>query len=228
MRATAISAGDWVGESRYVFQLPARLVHWTIFFAAIVLSVTGYWIGTGNMPAEPGEAFQMGWIRYVHTIAGWVLLAAILLRVYLFFFGNKHVHWRDFIPHRKEHFREMKDVFLFYSFARARYPHADFGHNRLAALFYLAVYLLLLFMVVSGLALHGMAFPAGWQSWLAWPLAIVSAPTLRLMHHMGMWFLWGFVAHHMASAVLVDRETRGGLMGGIFSGYKFVPRRAKP
>jgi Ni/Fe-hydrogenase 1 B-type cytochrome subunit len=228
MRATAISAGDWVGESRYVFQLPARLVHWTIFFAAIVLSVTGYWIGTGNMPAGSGEAFQMGWIRYVHTIAGWVLLAALLVRVYLFFFGNEHVHWRDFIPHRKEHLREMKDVFLFYSFARARYPHADFGHNRLAALFYLAVYLLLLFMVVSGLALHGMAFPAGWQSWLAWPLAIVSAPTLRLMHHMGMWFLWGFVAHHMASAVLVDRETRGGLMGGIFSGYKFVPRRAKP
>jgi Ni/Fe-hydrogenase 1 B-type cytochrome subunit len=180
------------------------------------------------MPAGPGEAFQMGWIRYVHTIAGWVLLAALLVRVYLFFLGNEHVHWRDFIPHRKEHLREMKDVFLFYSFARARYPHADFGHNRLAALFYLAVYLLLLFMVVSGLALHGMAFPAGWQSWLAWPLAIVSAPTLRLMHHMGMWFLWGFVAHHMASAVLVDRETRGGLMGGIFSGYKFVPRRAKP
>ena len=56
MRATPIGARDWVGESRYVFQLSARLVHWTIFFAAIVLSVTGYWIGTGNMPAEPGEA----------------------------------------------------------------------------------------------------------------------------------------------------------------------------
>jgi Ni,Fe-hydrogenase I cytochrome b subunit len=47
------------------------------------------------------------------------------------------------------------------------------------------------------------------------------------MHHMGMWLLWGFVAHHVASAVLVDRETRGGLIGGIFSGYKLVPKRAK-
>jgi Ni/Fe-hydrogenase 1 B-type cytochrome subunit len=228
MRATPIGASEWVGESRYVFQLPLRLVHWSIFFALIVLSLTGYWIGSGNMPAEPGEAFQMAWVRYVHTVAGWVLLAVLLLRVYLFFFGNEYAHWRDFIPHRREHLLEMKDVFLFYSFFRARYTHAGFGHNRLAALFYLAVYFLLLFMVVSGLALHGMAFAAGWQSWLTWPLVFVSAPTLRLMHHMGMWFLWGFVAHHMASAVLVDRETRGGLMGGIFSGYKYVPKRAKP
>jgi len=221
------SAGDWVGESRYVFPLSLRLVHWTIFFAALVLSVTGYWIGTGNLPAGPGGTFQMGWIRYVHTIGGWALLAALLLRVYLFFCGNEYSRWTDFIPRRKEHWRDLKDVFFFYVFARARYPHADFGHNRLAALTYLVVYLLLLFMGVSGLALHGMAFAAGWQSWLTWPLAFVSTPTLRLMHHMGMWLLWGFVAHHVASAVLVDRETRGGLMGGIFSGYKLVPKRAK-
>ena len=218
----------WESESRYVFQLSLRLVHWTVFFAAIVLSLTGYWIGTGDLPAGPGGVFQMGWVRYVHMVAGWVLLAALLLRVYLFFFGNEYVRWTGFIPHRKEHWREMKGVFLFYVFARSHSPYEDFGHNRLAAFFYLGVYLLLLFMVVSGLALHGMAFASGWQSFLTWPLAIVSAPTLRFMHHMGMWFLWGFVVHHMASAVLVDRETRGGLMGGIFSGYKSLPKRARP
>ncbi len=220
-------AREWVSETRYVFQLSLRLVHWTVFFAVAVLSVTGYWIGSGNMPAGPDGTFQMGWIRYIHTVSGWVLLAALLLRVYLFFFGNEHVRWTEFIPHRKEHWRDMKDVFLFYTFVRARSPYEGYGHNRLAALFYLGVYLLLLFMVVSGLALHGMAFSAGWQSLLTWPLVFVSAPTLRLMHHMGMWFLLGFVVHHMASAVLVDRETRGGLMGGIFSGYKSLPKRAE-
>jgi Ni/Fe-hydrogenase 1 B-type cytochrome subunit len=217
---------EWVGESRYVFQLPLRLVHWTVFFAAIVLSLTGYWIGSGNLPAGAGGVFQMGWIRYVHTVAGWTLLAVLLLRVYLFFFGNEYARWPDFVPHRKEHVRDLKDVFLFYVFARSRYPHPDFGHNRLAALTYLVVYLLLLFLVVSGLALHGMAFPAGWQSLFTWPLVFVTAPTLRLMHHMGMWLLWGFVAHHVASAILADRELRGGLMSGIFSGYKFLPKRA--
>lgn len=226
MSATPNDIREWMGRSHYVFTLPLRLVHWTVFFAAIVLSLTGYWIGSGNLPAGPGGVFQMGWIRYVHTVAGWVLLAALLLRVYLFFFGNEYARWTDFVPHRKEHVRDLKDVLLFYVFARSRYPHPDFGHNRLASLTYLVVYLLLLFMVVSGLALHGLAFPLGWQSLFTWPLVFFTAPTLRLMHHMGMWLLWGFVTHHVASAILADRELRGGLMSGIFSGYKFLPKRA--
>lgn len=218
---------DWIGETRYVFRLTVRLIHWAIFFAVLTLSVTGYWIGSGNLPAGPGGVFQMGWIRYVHTVAGWVLLAALIARIIRFFDGNVYARWPAFIPHRREHFQELKDTFLYYTFIESRYPHKDFGHNRLAGLTYLVVYLLLLMMVVSGLALHGMAFSTGWQSLLTWPLAIFSSPTLRLMHHMGMWLIWGFVAHHVASAVLVDHEMRGGLMSGIFSGWKLVPKRIK-
>ncbi|HSF14941.1 MAG TPA: cytochrome b/b6 domain-containing protein [Vicinamibacteria bacterium] len=217
----------WVGESRYVYQLPLRLVHWIIFLDLIVLSISGYWIGSGDLPAGPGGEFQMGTIRYVHTLAGWVLFAALLLRIYLFFFGNVYARWTDFIPHRREHWRDVKEVLLFYTFIRRGYPHAEYGHNRLASLTYLVVYLLILFMVVSGLALHGMAFPAGWQGWLTWPLAFVTAPTLRLLHHLGMWLLWGFAVHHLASVFLADNQQRGGLVGGIFSGYKLVPKRVK-
>lgn len=219
----------WIGESRYVFSLPIRLIHWAIFFALIALSVTGYWIGSGNLPAGPGGVFQMGWIRYVHTVAGWVLLAALVARIFSFFTGNPYARWRAFVPYRKEDFRDLKEALLYYLFLKRRYPHQDFGHNRLAAVTYLVVYLLLLAMVASGLALHGMAFSTGWQSsWLlTWPLALFTAPTLRLMHHMGMWLIWGFVAHHVASALLVDHETRGGLMGGIFSGWKSIPKRTE-
>lgn len=220
-------AKQCMGECRYVFRLPIRVIHWTIFFGVAVLSVTGYWIGSGNLPAGPGGVFQMGWVRYVHTLTGWILLAALLLRIYLFFRGGEYARWNDFVPRGREAWSDLKDVLLFYLFARRDYPHAGFGHNRLAGITYLVVYLLLLFMVVSGLAIHGMAFPIGWQSWLSWPLAFVTAPTLRLMHHMGMWLLWGFAVHHVSSAILVDRETEGGLMSGIFSGYKFLPQREK-
>jgi len=217
----------WIGESKYVFRVSLRLVHWTVFLAIVVLSLTGYWIGTGDLPAGPGGDFQMGWVRYIHTIAGWSLLTALLLRLYLFFYGNEYVRWADFIPYRKEHWKQIKEMLLYYTFLRSHYPHADFNHNRLAALTYLVVYALLGFMVVAGFALYGMAFSVGWQAWLTWPIAFITAPTLRLMHHMGMWLIWGFALHHLASAVLVDHETRGGLMGGIFSGYKIVPKRVK-
>ena len=146
----------WVGESRYVYQLPLRLVHWIIFLDLIVLSISGYWIGSGDLPAGPGGEFQMGTIRYVHTLAGWVLFAA-LLRIYLFFFGNVYARWTDFIPHRREHWRDVKEVLLFYTFIRRGYPHAEYGHNRLASLTYLVVYLLILFMVVSGASRDGIS-----------------------------------------------------------------------
>jgi len=218
----------FLAESKYVFQLSLRVVHWAIFFAIVALSFTGYWIGSGDLPAGPGGTFQMGWIRYVHLVAGWVLLAALLLRLYLMFGGNPYASWREFVPTRREHWKMIKEIFQYYTFWRAEYPHRDFSHNRLAAATYLVVYALILFMVVSGLALHGMAFSSGWQSWLTWPLALFSAQTLRLLHHLGMWLIWGFATHHMASAILVDHELKGGLLGGIFSGWKSVPRQVKP
>ena len=217
----------WIGESKYVFRVSLRLVHWTVFLAVVVLSFTGYWIGSGNMPAGPGGIFQMGWVRYIHTIAGWIFLTALLVRLYLFFYGNEYAGWRQFIPYRREDWKEIKELLAYYLFLRPRYPHVEYDHNRLAALTYCVVYALLAFMAVSGLALHGMAFTFGWPSWLTWPLAFFSAPTLRLMHHMGMWLIWGFAVHHVASVVLVDHEARGGLVGGIFSGYKIVPKRVK-
>lgn len=213
-----------MSESRYVFQLPLRLTHWVLFLAIATLSVTGYWVGSGDLPAGPGGVFQMAWVRYIHIVAGWVIVAALLLRFYLAFGGNEYASWREFIPTRRDHWVQAKEVLKYYTFFQVDYPHKDFGHNRLAALTYLVVLLLILFMVISGFALHGMAFSIGWQSWLTWPLVFVNAPTLRLLHHVGMWLIWGFVIHHVASVVLVDIETRGGLVGGIFSGFKTVPK----
>jgi Ni/Fe-hydrogenase 1 B-type cytochrome subunit len=217
----------WVSETRYVFSVTIRLIHWSIFFAVVALSVTGYWIGSGNLPAGPGGVFQMGWIRYAHTVSGWVLFAALIARIFMFFYGTTYERLKAFFPCKTVQCRELWDVLLYYLFVKKRYPHMDYDHNKLAGPTYLVVYLLLLFMVFSGLALHGMAFPTGWQSRLTWPLALFSPQTLRLMHHMGMWLIWGFVAHHVASAILIDHETRGGLMGGIFSGWKSIPKRVK-
>jgi len=212
------------GESAYIVDIPTRLVHWTIFFSMLALSTTGIWMATGNMPPGVTGEFQMGWMRYVHLLSGWILAAALLLRAYLWFFGNKYASWREFVPTTRERWKLIKDVFLYYTFIRAEYPHKDTGHNPLASATYIGVYGLIAFELVSGFALHGMAFQTGWQTWLTWPLAVISAQTLRFLHHLVMWLLWGFATHHVFSALLVDIETRGGLMSGMFSGYKNVPK----
>ena len=59
----------------YVWQAPVRLWHWTMALAMVVLWVTGYFIGS-PLPSVPGEAsenFLMGYIRFAHFSAGYVL-----------------------------------------------------------------------------------------------------------------------------------------------------------
>jgi Ni/Fe-hydrogenase 1 B-type cytochrome subunit len=40
-----------------------------------------------------------------------------------------------------------------------------------------------------------------------------------------MWLTWGFVIHHVYSAVLVDTEEKSGLVSSIFTGWKTVKER---
>jgi Ni,Fe-hydrogenase I cytochrome b subunit len=50
------------------------------------------------------------------------------------------------------------------------------------------------------------------------------AQMARWIHHIAMWFLLGFVAHHIWSAMLVSRIEGMGLIDSLFSGYKFLPK----
>ena len=59
----------------YVYEAPVRLWHWVNALAILVLGVTGYFIGS-PLPSLPGEAshsFLMGYIRFAHFAAGYVL-----------------------------------------------------------------------------------------------------------------------------------------------------------
>jgi Ni/Fe-hydrogenase 1 B-type cytochrome subunit len=85
----------------YVWELPVRIVHWTIVAALVVLSVTGYYIhhpflaGAGG-PGHPG--FTMGLVRFLHEATGFVFTAAVLARVYWAFAGNRYARWRALLP----------------------------------------------------------------------------------------------------------------------------------
>ena len=53
----------------------------------------------------------------------------------------------------------------------------------------------------------------------------------RFVHHICMWLVIGFAAHHIWSAFLVGTVERSSLIDSIFSGYKVlhpdVARRAR-
>src|SRR5947209_3893335 len=72
--------------------------------------------------------------------------------LYLFFGGNKWVGWREYIPLKKAHFKEMFEVMKFYGFMRPT-PISKIGHNHLAAFSYIGMYSLIALEMLTGLVM---------------------------------------------------------------------------
>jgi Ni/Fe-hydrogenase 1 B-type cytochrome subunit len=90
-------------QTVYVWELPVRIVHWTIVLAILVLTLTGFWLyspffrpsaiyGWGH----PG--YTLAVIRFIHEVAGGIFIAALLGRVYWAFAGNRYASWRALLP----------------------------------------------------------------------------------------------------------------------------------
>ena len=205
-----------------VWELPVRIVHWVIFFCVVVLSVTGFYIGRPFLLTGSDPAFVMGWVRSVHMLAAWTMIAAVVARIIWAFTGNQWSRWDQFIPRDRERRHGGREALKYYLFLR-RDPPGEIGHNPLAGLTYTVLYTMFVLQIILGLALHGLDEPGGVVSSLTgWVFSLGSIPAVRLIHHLIMWLTWGFVVHHVYSAVLVDSAERTGIISSIFTGRKII------
>jgi Ni/Fe-hydrogenase 1 B-type cytochrome subunit len=189
----------------YVWQLPVRACHWLVFVSTVVLTATGYYIGNPflTVTGEAGQHFVTGWFRVVHFYAAIVLTLAVLSRLVWMFRGNTWARWDQFVPWSRERRRGILDMHLYYLFLRDRTPPGT-GHNPLAGLTYLLVYALLLVQAATGLGLYGGAAHVGSPlRWFGFLAGVFGGPQYtRWLHHGFMWLVWGFVVHHVISAIL--------------------------
>lgn len=215
-------ANDRVTERVYVWQVPVRLTHWVNVLAILVLSATGFYIGD---PVLGGSVSLMAWVRGVHRVTAYVFIASLALRTYWAFAGNEWAAGRGLFPYfTREGRRGLVQTFLYYTFLR-REPPGTVGHNPLAGVAYSAVVSLMFLQILTGFALQSLG-SAGWRSIaVGWVFSLLGQQSVRLVHHMIMWLLLGFMVHHVYSSLLMDAEERNGLMTSMFSGYKFVRRR---
>lgn len=210
-------------ERAYVWEVPVRLTHWTNVLAVLVLAGTGFYIGH---PMVGGSVALMTWMRGIHRITAWVLVASLALRTYWAFAGNQWASWRELFPYLTgEGRRGMARTFLYYTFIR-RQPPRTIGHNQLAGAWYSLIVLLMFLQILTGFALQSLG-AGGWRRVLVgWVFSLASLQAVRLWHHMIMWCLLAFLVHHVYSSILMDAEERNGLMGSIVTGYKFRSRGA--
>ncbi len=215
----------------YVWQAPVRAAHWLIFLAVVVLSVTGFYIGRPfiSVPGEARQHFVTGTVKIIHSYAAIVFTLSLLTRLAWMFLGNAYSRWDQLVPRSRERLRGVLDMIRYYLFL-TDHRTTGAGHNPLAGVTYVFVYLVLMLQMLTGLGLYGKAAhlgsPLHWLGFLADVFGGLQYS--RWLHHGFMWLVLGFFVHHLYSALLFSFEEKTGTMESIFSGYKFVGREDLP
>lgn len=214
-------------ESVYVYEAPLRLWHWVNALAIVVLMVTGYFIGV-PLPSQPGEAsdnFLMGYIRFAHFAAGYILIVAFLLRVYWAFAGNVHAR-QMFLPpiFSKEWWNGVWHETKWYSFL-VKEPRKYTGHNPLATFFmHFMLVWGVIFMMITGLALYGEGTGMGswqYQMFSSWVIPLFGqSQDVHTWHRLVMWYILCFVIIHVYVAFREDVMSRQSIISTMVSGWR--------
>jgi len=211
----------------YVYEAPVRLWHWINATAITVLCLTGYFIGS-PLPTLSGEAsdhFLMGYIRFAHFAAAYILIVGFVFRLYWAFVGNEHSREVFFPPLLKRSFwggvwHEVK----WYAFI-AKEPRKYTGHNPLAVLTMHFMFIWgAIFMILTGLALYGEG--TGYGSWQydyfsAWIIPMFGqSQDVHTWHHTIMWVIICFVMIHVYVAIREDIMSRQSIVSSMISGWR--------
>ena len=178
----------------YVYEAPLRIWHWINALAITVLCLTGYFIAS-PLPSMPGEAsdhYLMGYIRFAHFAASYILIIGFLGRIYWAFAGNDHARQIFLPPVFTSGFWDgVLHEIKWYLFI-VKEPRKYTGHNPLAVLLMHVILVWgTVFMVCTGLALYGEG--TGYDSWQftlfsSWVIPLFGqSQDVHTYHHLVMW-----------------------------------------
>jgi Ni/Fe-hydrogenase 1 B-type cytochrome subunit len=210
----------------YIWELPVRWCHWINAMCIVILSVTGFFIGTPFSFASSASSFTMGWIRFIHFTAAYLFTVSVISRVIWSFIGNNYSGWREFFPLSTDKGREKTLKMLRYYLLLDKNVPETVGHNPLATSAYVLLFSVYSVMILTGFALYAEHAPGSpMHRVLSLMYTLFSNQGMRLAHHISMWFIFGFLVNHIYSAWLMDIKEHGSEISSMFSGYKFTVKK---
>lgn len=220
----------------YVWQLPVRSFHWINALALTLLIITGLLIS--HPPAilsakEASGQFWFGYLRKIHFISAYLMVAVMIMRVYWAFKGNKYASWKTFVPFNKKGFSGIWYTIKHDVFLQNEKEHNDnnihVGHNEIAAVSYIVMFVLAIVMVFTGFGLYSDNSTWFFPKMFAWvPEFLGGDMNTRVIHHFTMWGFILFVFVHVYLVFYHDWLEGRGESSAMISGYKFVrAQRAK-
>ena len=165
----------------YHWTTSIRLHHAANLISMAVLVFTGFYI---HSPFMAGATETMGWVRWFHLLAAYILLFGLIIRIYLMFFSRATADWKELLP-LPRNLANIPDIALYYMFVKGSHKHYE-RYNPLQALAYLFMGIMILVMAMTGFAMH-----TGWLhhtfNWVN--IALGGEPITRIVHFLGMWLL---------------------------------------
>ncbi len=210
-------------ESEKVWSVLLRLFHWAFALSTVALVVSGFYIHEPwvNSMLEGSRSFPMAFARYVHFIAGFVFTGAMIVRIYLWFFGNKYEKILDFAPVTPRNIRNFFSTIGYYLYIYRPKEHR-MGHNAFAGFSYIITMFIAVGQFLSGFYL---LYPES-QMWQSLGLKLFGTQQeARMIHHVIMWYFMWFVLVHLYIFIWNDIRSPEGLISSIFNGTKFKPKK---
>lgn len=210
-----------------VWDWQTRILHWLNAILVITLAIFGsvltFWVEELDM-SKQGRAI----LRETHGIIGYFFIATFILRLIWGFLGNKYIKWRDIIPYTREKRQAVVANIKWYLSGFKTNPPVVLGHNALASLFYMPLFVVLISQAVTGLTLAGLAFnffPAslvfgGWDEAAKEDIKDV----VITIHALGFFFIIFFFAAHIGGLIVHEIGEKTGLFSSMIHGRKYLPK----
>ena len=215
-------------KAEYEFSIGLRFTHWVRAVSIVILVISGFYLSyVFQSPSPDSEPvnFMQAKYRLIHQAVGFVLIACVLFKIYLFFFDKLSSKERKSIV-------DIFDVKLwinqikFYLFM-GKHPHLKGVYNPLQFVTYFCFYVVILGIILTGLILYVHVYHEGLGGLLYDVLRPFEAmlgglAQVRTYHRILMWVIIIFVFVHIYMAVFNAVKGKDGAMDAIISGYKFI------
>ena len=175
-----------------------RVTHAAMALSTLVLLATGWLLGSS--PTLAGAASD------IHYLAASILIATLMLRLVIGFFGKGAERFEHMLP-RPSEFASIRASLLFYlTLGKAPLPNW-FAHNPLWKPIYLILFVLLALSALTG--------------WVMPEIQVVGRLYLPRVHGWLSNAIWVVTLAHLFSVVLQDVKGRSADVSAMLSGYRF-------
>lgn len=210
-----------------IWDWETRVLHWCnvlLILALMALAVSSEILKDFHV----GKHFRHQLMDY-HVYIGYALIVTVILRVLWGFGGNEYARWRDLWPFTAEKIGYIAHKLKWHArgFKKGPAKFRYMGHDPLGALFYLALFLVVVLQILTGLSLAGIEkHMAPWQGFFAG----FTKGTLSLIkdgageiHEFGFDFMIFFIISHVGAVVIHELHEKTGLLSSMINGVKFIP-----